>query len=320
MVYEAIKGLVQYGLDTGLISEVDAVYARNQILDVMKMDEYQEPTEDAAAGSLEDILKALMDHAHETGALEDDSIVYRDLFDTKLMNCLMPRPSEVVREFWDHYKVSPEEATNWYYKLSQDSDYIRRYRIVKDMKWTTKTRYGTLDITVNLSKPEKDPKAIAEMCIRDRGKDIGTILKMVGMTLVSTVGGASGPLYGTAYMKAGMVLAGKNEMDITDFLAMMKAAVEGVMQRGHATVEEATMLDAMVPSLTAMETAAGEGKSTVEVLGEGVRAAWAGAEHTKDLVATKGRASYVGERGLGHQDPGATSYSYMLETIARLVG
>ena len=161
MVYEAIKGLVQYGLDTGLISEVDAVYARNQILDVMKMDEYQEPTEDAAAGSLEDILKALMDHAHETGALEDDSIVYRDLFDTKLMNCLMPRPSEVVREFWDHYKVSPEEATNWYYKLSQDSDYIRRYRIVKDMKWTTKTRYGTLDITVNLSKPEKDPKAIA---------------------------------------------------------------------------------------------------------------------------------------------------------------
>ena len=152
------------------------------------------------------------------------------------------------------------------------------------------------------------------------GKDIGTILKMVGMTLVSTVGGASGPLYGTAYMKAGMVLAGKNEMDITDFLAMMKAAVEGVMQRGHATVEEATMLDAMVPSLTAMETAAGEGKSTVEVLGEGVRAAWAGAEHTKDLVATKGRASYVGERGLGHQDPGATSYSYMLETIARLVG
>lgn len=151
------------------------------------------------------------------------------------------------------------------------------------------------------------------------GKDIGTILKMVGMTLVSTVGGASGPLYGTAYMKAGMVLAGKNEMDITDFLAMMKAAVEGVMQRGHATVEEATMLDAMVPSLKAMKDAAAEGKSVREALEAGVRAAWAGAEHTKDLVATKGRASYVGERGLGHQDPGATSYSYMLEVIAGLV-
>lgn len=151
------------------------------------------------------------------------------------------------------------------------------------------------------------------------GKDIGTILKMVGMTLVSTVGGASGPLYGTAYMKAGMVLAGKNEMDITDFLAMMKAAVEGVMQRGHATVEEATMLDAMVPSLKTMKDAAAEGKSVREALEAGVRAAWAGAEHTKDLVATKGRASYVGERGLGHQDPGATSYSYMLEVIAGLV-
>ena len=151
------------------------------------------------------------------------------------------------------------------------------------------------------------------------GKDIGTILKMVGMTLVSTVGGASGPLYGTAYMKAGMVLAGKNEMDITDFLAMMKAAVEGVMQRGHATVEEATMLDAMVPSLKAMEEAAAEGKTTKEVLDAGVQAAWAGAGHTKDLVATKGRASYVGERGLGHQDPGATSYSYMLEVVAGLM-
>lgn len=151
------------------------------------------------------------------------------------------------------------------------------------------------------------------------GKDIGTILKTVGMTLVSTVGGASGPLYGTAYMKAGMVMAGKNEMDMNDFLAMMKAAVDGVMQRGHATVEEATMLDAMVPSLSAMEAAASEGKSSKEVLQSGVKAAWTGAEHTKELIATKGRASYVGERGLGHQDPGATSYSYMLETAAGLV-
>lgn len=150
------------------------------------------------------------------------------------------------------------------------------------------------------------------------GKDIGTILKTVGMTLVSTVGGASGPLYGTAYMKAGMTMAGKNEMDMNDFLAMMKAAVDGVTQRGHATVEEATMLDAMVPSLSAMEAAASEGKSSKEVLESGVKAAWAGAEHTKELIATKGRASYVGERGLGHQDPGATSYSYMLEVVTGL--
>ena len=151
------------------------------------------------------------------------------------------------------------------------------------------------------------------------GKDIGTILKTVGMTLVSTVGGASGPLYGSAYMKAGMALAGKEEMDMDDFLSMMDTAVQAVEQRGKATVEEATMLDAMVPSLKTMKDAASEGKSVREALEAGVSAAWAGAEHTKDLVATKGRASYVGERGLGHQDPGATSYSYMLEVIAGLV-
>ena len=104
-----------------------------------------------------------------------------------------------------------------------------------------------------------------------------------------------------------------------DFLSMMDTAVQAVEQRGKATVEEATMLDAMVPSLKTMKDAAAEGKSVREALEAGVRAAWAGAEHTKDLVATKGRASYVGERGLGHQDPGATSYSYMLEVIAGLV-
>lgn len=147
-------------------------------------------------------------------------------------------------------------------------------------------------------------------------QDIGMILKTVGMTLVSTVGGASGPLYGSAYMKAGVAMMGKTEMDIRDFLVMMKAAVEAVEQRGHAALEEATMLDAMAPSLRAMEEAAAQGADSKTVLDQGVKAAWAGAEHTKDLVAKKGRASYVGERGLGHQDPGATSYSYMLEVVA----
>lgn len=147
-------------------------------------------------------------------------------------------------------------------------------------------------------------------------KDIGTILKKVGMTLVTTVGGASGPLYGTAFMRAGGALAGKNDMNMEDFLAMVKAAVEGVKQRGHSETEEATMLDAMVPSLNAMEEAVRAGKAAREALDAGVKAAWAGAEHTKSLIATKGRASYMGERGLGHQDPGATSYAYMLETAA----
>ena len=147
------------------------------------------------------------------------------------------------------------------------------------------------------------------------GKDIGTILKTVGMTLVSTVGGASGPLYGSAYLKAGMSAAGKEELSMDDFIGVMKAATEAVEQRGKAVLDEATMLDAMIPSLKAMEEANAGGADAKAVLDAGVKAAWEGAEHTKELIATKGRASYVGERGIGHQDPGATSYSYTLEVI-----
>ena len=162
MVYEAIKKLVQYGLDTGLIQERDRVYATNQILDVLGMDSYEEPEIAVGEICLEEVLKELLDHAHETGVLAEDSVTYRDLFDTKLMNCLMPRPSEVADRFWDIYRnQSPKAATDYYYKLSQDSDYIRRYRIKKDVKWVAPTQYGDLDITINLSKPEKDPKAIA---------------------------------------------------------------------------------------------------------------------------------------------------------------
>ena len=151
------------------------------------------------------------------------------------------------------------------------------------------------------------------------GKDVGSILKDVAMTLVSTVGGASGPAYGSAFMKAGAAAAGKTEVDAEGFLAMLDAAVEAVKKRGCAQVEEATMLDAMCPSLEAMKEARARGEGTGPMLEAGVKAAWAGAEHTKDLVATKGRASYVGERGLGHQDPGATSYAYLLETIAHCI-
>ena len=161
MIYNAVSGLVQYGLNKGLITEEDAVYARNQILDVLKLDEYEDPEGPVECEDLELILRELLDYAHETEVLPEDSVVYRDLFDTRLMNCLMPRPSEIIKEFRKRYEKSPQEATDYYYKLSQDSDYIRRYRICRDMKWTTETRYGTLDITVNLSKPEKDPKAIA---------------------------------------------------------------------------------------------------------------------------------------------------------------
>ena len=160
-VYEAIRNLVQYGVNTGLLQESDRIYATNQILEVLGLDEYEEPQGACREISLEETLDALLDYAHETGVLKEDGVVYRDLFDTKLMNCLMPRPSEVIGQFWKLYEESPEAATNYYYKLSQDSNYIRRYRVSKDMKWKTDTKYGELDITVNLSKPEKDPKAIA---------------------------------------------------------------------------------------------------------------------------------------------------------------
>ena len=161
-IYQAVENLVQYGLKTGLLEEVDAIYARNQILDVLKLDEFEMPQESCTGENLEETLAQLLDFAAEQGILEENSVVYRDLFDTRLMNCLMPRPSEIVKKFWTLYKEeSAKAATTYYYTLSQDSDYIRRYRIQKDLKWVTKTEYGDLDITVNLSKPEKDPKAIA---------------------------------------------------------------------------------------------------------------------------------------------------------------
>lgn len=147
--------------------------------------------------------------------------------------------------------------------------------------------------------------------------DIGATLKAVGMTLVSTVGGASGPLYGTAFMKAGMVLAGKTEIGFEDFINAMDAAVEGIKMRGKSTVEEKTMLDAMVPAVNAMKASYEGSKETKTALDAGVAAAEKGMEHTKDIIATKGRASYLGERSLGHQDPGATSFTYMLQVIAK---
>lgn len=160
MVYEAIKKLVTYGLETGLISKEEKIYSTNLILDVLKLDDYEEPEENYEKVELKAVLKELLDYAVEKGLIED-SVVYRDLFDTRLMNCLMPRPSQVIKAFNEKYAVSPKEATDYYYKLSQDSDYIRRYRVCRDMKWVTKTEYGDIDITINLSKPEKDPKAIA---------------------------------------------------------------------------------------------------------------------------------------------------------------
>ena len=160
MLSESIKKLVQYGVESGITPECERIYATNLLLDAFGESEYTEPETEYAKIDLEETLNELLDEAVKRGIIED-SVVYRDLFDTKLMNCLMPRPAQVQKEFWDAYKEDPEKATDYFYKLSQDSNYIRRYRVKKDQKWTVDSEYGKIDITINLSKPEKDPKAIA---------------------------------------------------------------------------------------------------------------------------------------------------------------
>lgn len=159
MLSEQIAALVQYGISSGLLPECEKIYTTNLLLDLFREDEYTEP-ETVPEESLENILKHLLDEACRRGIIED-SITYRDLFDTKIMNCLTPRPSQVQQTFWHKYQESPKAATDYFYKLSQDSDYIRRYRVCKDQKWKVDSEYGEIDITINLSKPEKDPKAIA---------------------------------------------------------------------------------------------------------------------------------------------------------------
>ncbi|SKB49265.1 UTP-hexose-1-phosphate uridylyltransferase [Lachnospiraceae bacterium] len=157
---QTVKNLAAYGLETGLITPDDETYAINLILDCLKKDSFEEP-EKATTTELPKILDEILSYAAEHGLDGDNGPVARDLFDTRIMNCLMPRPSEVRKKFKELYAESPKAATDWYYKFSQDSNYIRRDRIVKDVKWKTDTEYGPLDITINLSKPEKDPKAIA---------------------------------------------------------------------------------------------------------------------------------------------------------------
>ncbi|NLG04994.1 MAG: UDP-glucose--hexose-1-phosphate uridylyltransferase [Clostridia bacterium] len=161
MIDQDIAALVQYGLDCELIQKEDQIYTTNLILDLLHLSDYKAETNPNETKSLEQILSGICDYAYENGLIEDNSVVHRDLFDTKVMNCLVQRPSEVIRQFRERYHKNPKEATDYYYKLSQDSDYIRRYRIEKDIKWQVDSDYGQIDITINLSKPEKDPKVIA---------------------------------------------------------------------------------------------------------------------------------------------------------------
>ncbi len=160
MFYKNIKKLVQYGIEKGLTPESERIYTTNLLLDCFREQDYHELSIDGEEIILEEVLQKLLDEACQRKLVEN-SVVYRDLFDAKLMNCLMPRPSQVQDIFWEKYQESPESATDYFYELSQNSDYIRRYRIAKDLKWKVESDYGAIDITINLSKPEKDPKAIA---------------------------------------------------------------------------------------------------------------------------------------------------------------
>ena len=154
-----IDSLIAYAMNTGLAEPEDHVYLTNRILDLLQMDDYT-PSDELLIEDLEEILKGILDYACEKGIC-DDGITARDIFDTRIMGALTPMPREVISTFRALFEESPVKATDWYYQFSCDTDYIRRYRIAKDMRWKYASDYGELDITINLSKPEKDPKAIA---------------------------------------------------------------------------------------------------------------------------------------------------------------
>lgn len=172
---------------------------------------------------------------------------------------------------------------------------------------------GDADHGINM---DRGFKAVAEKLPTVANMDIGSILKTVGTTLVSTVGGASGPLYGTAFLRAGMATAGKNELYEADVVTMLEAALEGIKTRGKAQPGEKTMVDALTPALAAMKEAEQQNRGMSQLLRRGSDAAEAGVKATIPLLATKGRASYLGERSIGHQDPGATSSWLMLKALA----
>ena len=152
-IYTYIDSLVSYAMNTGLAEPCDHQVLVNRLLDLLKLDSYT-PSEEPQSEDLEEILAGILDYACQNG-LCDDGITARDIFDTRIMGALTPMPREIIRNFWDKYAADPVAATDYYYKLSCDTDYIRRYRIKKDMRWKYASEYGEIDITINLSKPDR---------------------------------------------------------------------------------------------------------------------------------------------------------------------
>ncbi|SKA60018.1 UDPglucose--hexose-1-phosphate uridylyltransferase [Eubacterium uniforme] len=181
-IYEYIAKLVKYGEDNEIISKYDRVYVINSLLELFELEDYYEDSY-KSEDDLEKILEGMLDYAYDKGLIKENTTTYRDLFDTKIMSKLTPPPSSVIEKFNEIYKkTTPKNATSYLYKFNQDINYIRRYRIAKDVKWKTETEFGKLDITINLSKPEKDPKEIAaakkskkksypkcQLCIQNEG-------------------------------------------------------------------------------------------------------------------------------------------------------
>jgi dihydroxyacetone kinase-like protein len=175
---------------------------------------------------------------------------------------------------------------------------------------------GDADHGINM---DRGFKKVAEKLPTVADKDIGNILKTVGMTLISSVGGASGPLYGTFYMRSGMAADAKEQLSLDDLIALLQAGVDGIIQRGRAQPGDKTMVDTWLPAMAALKEAAAAGKSSGEALAAAVAAAEQGMKDTIPLQAKKGRASYLGERSIGHQDPGATSSYLILNTLLTVV-
>ena len=162
MITKYISELVLYGKENGLIEECDEIYVTNRLLELFDVMEYSEDDKVTSFRPVHEILEDMMTYAFEKGIIKEDTITAKDLFDTKIMGCITPAPSIVRKKFKEKYDVSPKEATDFYYNFSQATNYIRKDRIAKDEKWVTDTEYGEIDITINLSKPEKDPRDIAK--------------------------------------------------------------------------------------------------------------------------------------------------------------
>lgn len=203
--------------------------------------------------------------------------------------------------------ITSEKLIAWLQRVGQVLHEQREYLTQLD------AAIGDADHGINM---DRGFRAVVEKLPALESADSGTILKTVGTTLVSTVGGASGPLYGTAFLRAGIAMAGKQELQEADVVALLAAMVEGIQARGKARRGEKTMLDALLPALEAARKAEGEGVEMPQLLQVCSSAAKAGMKSTIPLLATKGRASYLGERSIGHQDPGATSSTLMLQALA----